>query len=48
MALDVNVVAVDPAQTYAIVGMLNRGRGLLYRDSMMGSETAYKTLSHSG
>lgn len=48
MTLDVNTVDVDPAQTYDIVGMLNRGRGLLYRESMAGSKTAYKTLNRIG
>lgn len=48
MTFDVNTVDVDPAQTYDIVGMLNRGRGLLYRESMAGSKTAYKTLNRIG
>jgi type I restriction enzyme S subunit len=48
MTLDVNTVEVDPAQAYDIVGVLNRGRGLLYRESMAGSKTAYKTLNRIG
>ncbi|WP_370334186.1 restriction endonuclease subunit S [Amycolatopsis sp. CFH S0078] len=48
MTLDVNTVEVDPAQTYDIVGVLNRGRGLLYREPMAGSATAYKTLNRVG
>ncbi|PWK84574.1 type I restriction enzyme S subunit [Lentzea atacamensis] len=48
MTLDVNAVEVDPARTYDIVGMLNRGRGLLHRGMMAGSETAYKTLNRIG
>ena len=48
MTLDVNTVEVDLAQTYNIVGVLNRGRGLLYREPMAGSETAYKTLNRIG
>ncbi|MGW3610575.1 hypothetical protein ACWD6N_11905 [Micromonospora sp. NPDC005163] len=45
---DVEVVDVDPDQTYPIVGVLNRGRGLLYRDPVAGSSTAYKTLNRIG
>lgn len=48
MTLDVNAVEVDPAQAYDIVGVLNRGRGLLYREPMSGSKTAYKTLNRIG
>lgn len=48
MTLDVNTVEVDPAQTYDIVGVLNRGRGLLYREPMAGAKTAYKTLNRIG
>ncbi|KOX19791.1 hypothetical protein ADK67_32455 [Saccharothrix sp. NRRL B-16348] len=48
MTLDVNAVEVDPAQAYDIVGVLNRGRGLLYREPMAGSKTAYKTLNRIG
>lgn len=48
MTLDVNAVEVDPARIYDIVGILNRGRGLLYREPMAGSETAYKTLNRIG
>lgn len=45
MALDVHAVEVDPDALYPIVGVLNRGRGLLYRDPISGSETSYKTLN---
>ncbi len=48
MTLDVNAVEVDPAQAYDIVGVLNRGRGLLYREPMAGFKTAYKTLNRIG
>src|SRR4051794_14759430 len=48
MTLDINAVEVDPAHSYNIVGVLNRGRGLLYRKPMAGSETAYKTLNRIG
>ncbi|MFF4605765.1 restriction endonuclease subunit S [Streptomyces sp. NPDC001339] len=39
---------VDPDQTYPTVGVLNRGRGLLYRDPVTGSSTAYKKLNRIG
>ncbi|MFF5291915.1 hypothetical protein [Paractinoplanes globisporus] len=42
------IVDVDPKQTYPTVGVLNRGRGLLYRDALAGSATAYKTLNRIG
>jgi type I restriction enzyme, S subunit len=43
--LDVQTVEVRGDKTYPIVGVLNRGRGLLHRDAISGSETAYKTLN---
>lgn len=48
LALDLDVVGVEPTKSYAMVGVLNRGRGLLLRDSMQGSETSYKTLNKIG
>lgn len=45
LALDINTVEVNPETSYAIVGVLNRGRGLLYRDSIKGTETSYKDLN---
>jgi type I restriction enzyme S subunit len=45
MELDVDAVEIDPTERYDIVGVLNRGRGLLYRDAMAGSATSYKTLN---
>jgi type I restriction enzyme S subunit len=48
MTLDINTVKVDPAQAYDIVGVLNRGRGLLYRDPIAGSKTAYPRLNRIG
>ena len=39
---------MDPDQTYPIVGVLNRGRGLLGRGSVAGSSTAYKKLNRIG
>ncbi|MEV1333164.1 hypothetical protein AB0J20_26730 [Micromonospora costi] len=45
---NLEVVDVDPDQTYPIVGVLNRGRGLLYRDPVAGSSTAYKKLNRIG
>ncbi|MGV9606876.1 restriction endonuclease subunit S [Streptomyces sp. NPDC003631] len=45
---NVEVVDVDPDQAYPTVGVLNRGRGLLYRDPVAGSSTAYKKLNRIG
>ncbi|MFD6729456.1 N-6 DNA methylase, partial [Corynebacterium xerosis] len=45
---NVEVIDVDPHQTYPTVGVLNRGRGLLYRDPVRGSSTAYKKLNRIG
>ncbi|MFD4789063.1 hypothetical protein ACFWN1_18810 [Streptomyces sp. NPDC058459] len=39
---------MDPEQKYPTVGVLNRGRGLLYRDPVAGSATAYKKLNRIG
>ncbi|MFJ7986423.1 hypothetical protein [Streptomyces sp. NPDC096351] len=38
-------VDVDPEEKYPTVGVLNRGRGLLYRDPIAGSSTSYKKLN---
>lgn len=45
---NVETVDVDPKQTYPTVGMLNRGRGLLYRDPVAGSSTSYKKFNRIG
>lgn len=45
---NVESVEVDPERTYPTVGVLNRGRGLLYRDPVGGSTTSYKTLNRIG
>ncbi len=45
---NVESVDVDPKQTYPTVGVLNRGRGLLYRDPVAGSSTSYKKLNRIG
>ncbi|MFE2723293.1 hypothetical protein [Kitasatospora sp. NPDC059327] len=42
---NVESVDVDPQQMYPTVGVLNRGRGLLYRDPVAGSSTSYKKLN---
>ncbi|MFE9993487.1 restriction endonuclease subunit S [Streptomyces avermitilis] len=42
---NVETVDVAPEQTYPTVGVLNRGRGLLYRDPVAGSSTSYKKLN---
>jgi hypothetical protein len=45
---NVEVVDVYSDRTYPTVGVLNRGRGLLYRDPVAGSSTAYKKLNQIG
>ncbi|MEU2200773.1 restriction endonuclease subunit S [Isoptericola sp. NPDC019482] len=35
---------VDPQRAYPIMGVLGQGRGILVRDAIRGSDTAYKTL----
>lgn len=45
MRLDIDAVEVEPDASYEIVGVLNRGRGLLYRDPICGTATSYKTLN---
>ncbi|MFD9223393.1 restriction endonuclease subunit S [Streptomyces sp. NPDC060064] len=45
IALDVDAVPVTATTSYDIVGVLNRGRGLLFREPITGSETSYKTLN---
>ncbi|WP_121180274.1 restriction endonuclease subunit S [Nocardiopsis sp. Huas11] len=45
IALDIKAAPVTATASYDIVGVLNRGRGLLYRDPLSGSETSYKTLN---
>ncbi|MEU9223648.1 restriction endonuclease subunit S [Streptomyces massasporeus] len=45
IALDVDAVPVTATASYDIVGVLNRGRGLLFRDPIAGDETSYKTLN---
>lgn len=45
MTLDIEVEEVDADAMYPVVGVLNRGRGLLYRDAVSGSATRYRTLN---
>ncbi|MBW5422045.1 restriction endonuclease subunit S [Streptomyces sp. BG9H] len=45
ITLDVDAVPVAATTSYDIVGVLNRGRGLLFRDPIAGDETSYKTLN---
>ncbi|MFG1886246.1 hypothetical protein ACGFIR_00010 [Micromonospora sp. NPDC049051] len=45
---NVESVEVNPERMYPTVGVLNRGRGLLYRDPVAGSSTSYKTLNRIG
>ncbi|MFE7272418.1 hypothetical protein [Streptomyces sp. NPDC057623] len=48
LTLNLETVDVDPDQSYPTVGVLNRGRGLLYRDPVAGSSTSYKKLNRIG
>ncbi|MEH1014631.1 restriction endonuclease subunit S [Micromonospora sp. CPCC 206060] len=48
LSLNLESVDVDPGQMYPTVGVLNRGRGLLYRDPVAGSSTSYKQLNRIG
>ncbi|MFG2845829.1 hypothetical protein ACGF12_22060 [Kitasatospora sp. NPDC048296] len=45
IALNVDAVPVTATTSYDIVGVLNRGRGLLFRGPIAGDETSYKTLN---
>lgn len=45
LTLDVDAVPVTPTDSYDIFGVLNRGRGLLFRDPVRGDEISYKTLN---
>ncbi|MGQ5639469.1 MULTISPECIES: restriction endonuclease subunit S [unclassified Streptomyces] len=45
IALDVDAVPITATASYDIVGVLNRGRGLLLREPIAGDETSYKTLN---
>lgn len=45
LTLAVKPVSVEPDRIYPIVGVLNRGRGLLYREPIAGDATAYGTLN---
>ncbi|MGI5338493.1 restriction endonuclease subunit S [Streptomyces sp. CA-181903] len=45
IALDVDTVPVTATTSYDIVGVLNRGRGLLLREAISGDQTSYKTLN---
>lgn len=48
LALNLETVDVEPDRAYPTVGVLNRGRGLLYRDPVAGSDTAYAKLNRIG
>lgn len=45
VALDIEAVAVAATARYSIVGVLNRGRGLLFREPIGGDETSYQKLN---
>ncbi|WP_406377843.1 restriction endonuclease subunit S [[Kitasatospora] papulosa] len=45
IALDIEAVPVTATASYGIVGVLNRGRGLLFREPIAGDGTSYKTLN---
>jgi restriction endonuclease S subunit len=44
LELDAGKVTVEPDTEYPIAGVLNRGRGLLLREAILGAETSYSTL----
>lgn len=46
ITLDVHAVPVVSGTSYDIVGVLNRGRGLLIREPLLGEETTYRTLNY--
>ncbi|WP_432174558.1 hypothetical protein [Streptomyces sp. Tue6028] len=48
LTLNVETVDVNPERKYPTVGVLNRGRGLLYREPVAGSSTSYKKLNLIG
>lgn len=48
LTLNVETVDVDPERMYPTIGVLNRGRGLLYRDPVSGSATSYGKLNRIG
>lgn len=45
MVLDVDRVKVDATSTYPIAGVLNAGKGLIPRGTILGSDTDYATLN---
>lgn len=48
LTLNAETVDVDPERMYPTIGVLNRGRGLLYRDPVSGSSTSYGKLNRIG
>jgi type I restriction enzyme, S subunit len=48
LRLSTDTVDVDPGLVYPTIGVLNRGRGLLYRDPVAGSSTSYAKLNRIG
>lgn len=45
VALDIEAVRVQATARYSIVGVLNRGRGLLFRKPIGGDDTSYQMLN---
>lgn len=45
VALDIEAVRVQATARYSIVGVLNRGRGLLFREPIGGDDTSYQMLN---
>lgn len=45
MTEDSDFVSVESEEEYPVVGVLNRGRGVLLRESIRGSETSYASLN---
>ena len=48
LTLNAETVDVEPERMYPTIGVLNRGRGLLYRDPFAGSSTSYRKLNRIG
>lgn len=48
LTLNAETVDVEPERMYPTIGVLNRGRGLLYRDPISGSSTSYGKLNRIG
>lgn len=45
MSMDIDQTPVLDSEKYKTIGVLNRGRGILFRGDLKGSETQYKSLN---